>query len=378
VNARPTPRGWAVLLLSVLAFSAGEFFGFDLVRALGAAGLGTLLAAAVLTVRRVRVEVTRSVHPDRVTRGEPALARLTATARGRRQPGFFATDRAGRFTRTVRIPPSLPGVSRTLRYELPTSVRGRQEVGPLRLHRADPLGLAVNELPAGDTATLWVHPRRYPAKAPAAGYPRHHHEGVASDQALRGSTDLLEVRPYQPGDEVRHLHWKATARTGQLMVRDYADPEQPRFTLLLDTRHGVFPPAVFEEAVDLTASLLVAAGRAGRHNRLVTTGGVDRTFAGGSEAQRVLLDELSEVRQSTADASPVPASLLRGDARGGCLAVVTAAAEPGALAGLRPGFAAMFVLELGPAGAGARSVPGLLVLRAGTAAEAVARWNEAA
>lgn len=377
MNARPTSRGWAVLCAAVLAFAAGQWFGFDLLRALGAAGLGTVLAAAVLTVRGVQVEVTRSVHPERVTRGEPALARLTATPRGRRQPAFFATDCAGPFTRTVRIPPSLPGVSRTLQYELPTSVRGRQQVGPLRLHRSDPLGLARNALPAGDTATLWVHPRRYPAKAPASGYPRHHHEGVASDHALRGSTDLLEVRPYQPGDEVRHLHWKATARTGRLMVRDYADPEQPRFTLLLDTRHGVFPPAVFEEAVDLTASLLVAAGRAGRHNRLVTTGGVDRTFAGGAETLRSLLDDLSELRQTAAEAAPVPVPLLREAARHGCLAVVTAAADPGALAGLQARFGAVFVLELG-ARDGTRSLPGLPVLRAATAAEAVARWNEVA
>lgn len=374
MNARPTARGWAVLLLSVLAFSAGEWFGLDLLRALGAAGLGTVLAAAALTARRVRVEVTRSVHPERVVRGEPALARLTATARGR-QAGFFATDRAGRFTRTVRIPASPPGVSRTLRYELPTSVRGRHEVGPLRLHRSDPLGLARNGLPAGETATLWVHPRRYPARAPAAGYPRHHHEGVVSEHPLRGSTDLLEVRPYQPGDEVRHLHWKATARTGRLMVRDHADPEQPRFTLLLDTRRGAFAPEVFEEAVDLTASLLVAAGPAGR---LVTTGGVDRTVAGGGDALRGLLDDLSELRQTTPDAGPVPVSLLREAARSGCLAVVTPAVDAGAMAGLRPRFGAVYVLELGPVAGAMRSVPGLSVVRAATAAAAVARWNEVA
>ncbi len=369
-----TARGWAVLLVSLLAFGAGEWFGFALVRALGAAGLGTVLAAAILTSRRVRVEVTRSVHPERVTRGEPALARLTATSRGRRQPGFFATDRAGRFTRTVRIPPSLPEVSRTLSYELPTSVRGRQEVGPLRLHRGDPLGLVRTGLPAGDTATLWVHPRRYRAKAPAAGYPRHHHEGVVSDRTLRGSAELLEVRPYQPGDEVRYLHWKATARTGQLMVRDCADPEQPRFTLLLDTRRGVFSPEVFEEAVDLAASLLVAAGR---HVRLVTTGGLDRAFAGGAESVRGLLDELSEIRQTTAEVGPVPVPLVREAGAGGCLAVVTAAADPRALGGLRSRFGSVFVLELA-AGAGSRPLPGLLVLRAGSAAEAVARWNEVA
>ncbi len=376
MNVRLTPRGVAFLVVSLLLFGGGQWGGYPLLRALGAAGLGAVAAAVALTARRVRVDVTRAVHPDRVERGEPALARLTATAPGRRQSGCYATDRAGRFRRTVRIPPLHPGVSRTLHYELPTSVRGRQTVGPLSLHRADPFGLARNRVATGETATLWVHPRRYAAKAPSAGHPRHHHEGVTADDSLRGSTDLQEIREYQPGDEVRHLYWKATARTGRLMVRDYADPEQPRFTLLLDTRRDVFEPELFEEAVDLAASLLVAAAQAGRHTRLVTPGGTDRPSAGGMAAVLPLLDELCELRQSEVDTALVPAGLLHGSG-GGCLAVVTATADPSTLAELRPRYRAAYVLELGPP-APPRAGSGVLVLRAGQAREAVARWNEVA
>jgi len=110
------------------------------------------------------------------------------------------------------------------------------------------LGLAANRLSAGESTLLWVHPRTYPMGVSVAGHPRHHHEGRTTEKSLRGSFDLREVREYVVGDDVRHLHWKAAARTGQLMVRDYADPDQPRFTVLLDNRIE-FPAAAVREAV---------------------------------------------------------------------------------------------------------------------------------
>ncbi|MFC5112167.1 DUF58 domain-containing protein [Kibdelosporangium philippinense] len=63
---------------------------------------------------------------------------------------------------------------------------------------------------------------------------------------------------------VRHLHWKATARTGQLMIRDYADPQQPQFTVLLDNRQVIPAAPEFEEAVEVAASLVVAGGESGQ------------------------------------------------------------------------------------------------------------------
>ena len=373
---RLTRRGVGVLALAVPLLALGLWGGYPMLRALGAILLGAVLAAVLLTARRLPVGVRRSVYPERVERGKPALASLRVhNPEGGRRAGFLATDAAGSASRTVRVRALPPGADAVHHYELPTAARGRLTVGPLTLHRVDPFGLASNELRTGETATLWVHPRQLPARAPMAGYPRHHHEGASTDRAPRGSAHLLDVREYVPGDEVRHLHWKATARTGRLMVRDLADPEQPRFTLVLDTRAEALTGAEFEEAVDLAASLLGAAARAEHHTRLVTPSGLDLATPGGAHAVRRLLDELCEVRRDGGrEAELVPASLSTGGPANGCLAVVTAGAIPPAvLSGLRHRFADIVVIVLG----GDRSGSPRGVLSAESAEQAVRRWNEA-
>jgi uncharacterized protein (DUF58 family) len=227
-----------------------------------------------------------------------------------------------------------------------------------------------------------VHPRTYPVRALVAGHPRHHHEGRTSDDSPHGSLDLRDVREYVPGDEVRHLHWKATARTGRLMVRDYVDPNQPRFTALLDTRAALLPPEVFEEAVDLTASLMQAAAAAGYWCRLVTTGGTDLKLRGGLQTVRLVLDELCEVTPLTGAAPLVPVPLTRTADRGGSLVVVLASAyheDLAAVAALRPHYASTVLITL--AGGTQTGVPvtapGAQVIKAPNARGATRRWNVA-
>lgn len=375
---RLTLRGIAVTAGSVALLVVGEWAGYPLFRVLAALGLSAVLAAVAGTARGLRVEVTREVHPDRVQRGQAALAKLRVRNTAPwRQRAFYAGDRVGGAARTVPVRSLDPGGEALHRYEVPAPARGRMPVGPLSLHRVDPFGLARNRVTAGGVVTLWVHPRTYPALARSGGFPRHHHEGVTYER-LRGSLDLREVREYQPGDEVRNMHWKASARTGRLMVRDSVDPDQPRFTLLLDTRAAVLPPAMFEEACDIAASLLVAAARAGHHARLLTPGGVDLATPGGPSAARQLLDELCLLGQEAGDAvlTPGPRSGVRH--QGGCFTVVTSgAADLGGLAGLRSRYSSLFVVALAPPGVEVRSVvPGARVLVAPDAREAVRRWNE--
>lgn len=372
---RLTRRGVAIVPASVAAYLLGELAGYALFRALAGIGLGAVLAAVVLTVRRPEVSVRRDLHPDRVERGRPALATLRVRNTGRRgQAAFAAHDSAGDEQQEVQIRPLAPGAEATYRYELPTSHRGRIQVGPLTLERTDPLGLARNRLATGATAALWIHPRRHPARTVVAGRPRHHHEGRTADDSLRGSADLRDVRPYVVGDEVRHLHWKATARTGQLMVRDFVDPDQPRLTLLLNTRRATLPTADFEEAVEVAASVLFAASMAGQHCRLLTSAGTDVVTAGGALASRRLLDELCEVEQVDAAGALVPEALVTGGSGGGAVVLVTGARGTAReLAPLLTRYSSVTVLGIGPvrgvAALGAR------VILAGNAREALEQWN---
>ncbi|TDV40064.1 DUF58 domain-containing protein [Actinophytocola oryzae] len=380
---RLTGRGWAVLLAAVFAYVVGVLVGFPVLRALGGAGVGVVAAALVVTARRPRVTVSREVYPDRVQRGRPAFARLRVhNDSTRRHGGFTAGDRVDGGYQAVAVRPLAPGADAVYHYELPTVRRGRIQVGPLTLERVDPLGLGRSRLTSGELATMWVHPKTYPVHALVAGHPRHHHEGRTSDDSPHGTLDLRDVREYVPGDEVRHLHWKATARTGRLMVRDYVDPNQPRFTALLDTRSALLPPEVFEEAVDLTASLVSAAAAAGYWCRLVTTGGVDLKLRGGGASARQMLDELCELAPLTGTAPLVPVPLTRTGDRGGSLVVVLAAAyreDLNSVAALRPHYASTVVITLagGTATGVDVAVPGVQVIRAPNARGATRRWNVA-
>lgn len=369
---RLTRRGAGVLAATAGLFILGHWAGYPFFLAISGAGAGALIAAIVATGRRPRVVVSREVYPDRVERGRPAVATLRVRNPARRRHGAFtAGDRVGAETRRVDIRALAPNAETAHRYELPTERRGRHQVGPLVLERADPFGLGYRRLTTGETATLWVHPRVHVMSPPGGGRPRHHHEGAAVDERLRGSEDLREVREYVHGDEIRHLHWKATARTGALMVRDYVDPHQPRFTVLLDSR--LRGPRL-EDAVDAAASLAGAAARADRPTRLVTSGGLDVDTGGGSRAVRPLLDALCVLEPSSGPAL-VPEGLSRSGVGG--LAVVTAGGRPAdraAVAALRERYSPLIVFVLGDAETFG-GIPGAVVLPVSDAADAARRWN---
>lgn len=364
---RLTRRGIVVLASAVAFYGTGEALGYPLFRVLGGAGLGMLVAGVLAAVRRPTVEVGRELYPNRVECGRAALALLRVRNPGsRRHPGFTARDLldGGQHFVTVRELP--PGGTTTLRYQLPTEHRGRLTVGPLTLERRDPLGLVRNGLVVGDTAPLWVHPRRHPVRTVQIGWPRHHHEGPGSPDPLSGATDLRQVRQYVIGDEIRHLHWKAMARTGTLMVREYADPAQPRFTVLLDNRAGVLTAAEFEEAVSVAVSLIYAAIAAGHRTRLISTcGRLDLQTTAGLSGAAEFLDGLAELSQSPGAGITVPAP-------GGAVVFISGGA---AVAERRFTAAAhCTVVDLHPSD----HVPsGVRLIRATTAVAAIRSWNSA-
>ncbi|WP_250034079.1 DUF58 domain-containing protein [Paractinoplanes maris] len=330
---RPTRRGQAVLIAGTVLLAGGWWLRYPLAALIGAAGLGALAVALLTVRRRPPVEVTRTISPAQVERGRPATAVLTVRPAG---PEVEIRDVVAGQVHVVRT-------GDTGEYPLPTGVRGRHPVGPLEVGREDPLGLARGRHRTGSATTLVVYPRQLPARA-GGGPSRRTPPGPATDDLRRGAAEPRGIREYEPGDEVRRMHWRATAHTGRLMVRDLGDPRQARLTVLLDTRAGVLAAGDFEEAVDLAASLLGAAGRAGLPARLVT--------ADGREPAGHFLEVLAGVRQGGAGTLAA-----RG---GGRLVLITG--EPRAPAALGRAFDSVVVLALGR-GAGAE--------------QALRVWNEA-
>ncbi len=128
------------------------------------------------------------------------------------------------------------GATTTFGYRVHGERRGRHALGPLRLRLVDPFGLVERSAIGTDSATLLVVPRVRPlgTDGPAGGHGGGG-EGSRRTIAVHGEDDV-STREYRHGDDLRKVHWRATARTGELMVRLEERPWRAQATLLLDTR----------------------------------------------------------------------------------------------------------------------------------------------
>ena len=256
-----TRRGRGVLVASVvLAVPAGVLGSRELATVV-ACGLVAVAIAVVWVVRKPRLEVTRDIHPRRVARDVSAIARVSVANRAvLPSTPAVGLDPCGDVISEIPLPRLAPGRVRARTYELPTGRRGRFTVGPLRIARADPLGLAHRVQDQGGTETLWVHPRQHPVTSVGGGRVRRL-DGPEIDRLPHGTITFHALREYVRGDDLRHVHWRTSARIGELMVREHIDVSVPATTLFVDNRASVHDADSFEESLEVVASLLAAAAR---------------------------------------------------------------------------------------------------------------------
>jgi uncharacterized protein (DUF58 family) len=374
-----TSAGWSLLIGCLVTYPVGVLSGYRVLITLALGGLAILLAAGATVLVRPRAELTRTVLPDRVTVGEPTWGRLTVRNLARwPAPGFVAVDRVGGDPVELTMPMIAGGGLRTVRYPIPTRRRGRLPLGPLTVERRDPLGLCcLAQRRAGDM-TLWVHPVVHPARPlPVGTVPDF--EGRRAETAHGGTMTFSALREYRPGDDLRRVHWKTTARTGVLMVREHVDTTEPTTTIVLDTRPAALTPDGFEHAVEVAASLAHATLLAGRPATVMVPGENRELLAASGAAS--LLDRLAAAEQHAGDD---PTSLLFTVERataGGALIVITGGREPAVVAKLgeqRRRFAPVVVVtvlmdtESHPP---IRRRPGMAVLAASSSTDIIAAWD---
>ncbi|GAA4241959.1 DUF58 domain-containing protein [Actinomadura meridiana] len=343
-----TPLGWGTAAVSVPLYAAGWWLGYPEPAMLAVAGLVAVVAAALWTLPRPNLDVRREIAPTKVARGEPAVGVLHVTNKGRGARGLSAYDAAGSEPVAVRVPRLRAGGTRSVTYRLPTGRRGEIPVGPLRLERADPLRLARRVREYGAPQLLLVRPRTVRLPLLPSGR-AHHLEGPTSDRSPAGTATFHALREYVIGDELRHIHWKSSARTGTLMVRQLVDASLPTTTVVLEARPDAWPdPDDFELAVDVAASVAAGAAAANFPVRILTGDGPLADTRGGPDDLEVLLDRLTTVIVQDGPRSAVDA--LRRVRAGGSLVVVTSGvAELGRIAAVRSRFDRVVVLRVRPA-----------------------------
>jgi uncharacterized protein (DUF58 family) len=373
-----TGLGRSVAICTALLFVGGWALGYPELAVLGAAGALALAVGLGLVVRRTALVVRRELVPDRVTRGEPAVASLQVRNVARLpSPRLTAVDPCGPGQASVTLSRLRPGASNEVTYRLPTNRRGAFQVGPLQVHRSDPLGLWRRWQRFDQPAILRVHPMVQWIRVIPSGR-RLHLDGPQVDNAPRGTVTFDALREYVAGDDQRHVHWRSSVRLGTLMVRVHVDPSLPRTTLLLDTRRALYPEDAFEDAVDVAASIAVAAARERYPLRLRTTCGQAVDCQGRREDGRVLLDRLAGVELAGYGGFDEIGSLVAGQ-HGGTLVAVTGRCHAGDLASValvRSRFERVVVVRIGASQNEARPpMSGLVLLDCTDAVDFAAAWN---
>ncbi|MGH8891463.1 MAG: DUF58 domain-containing protein [Acidothermaceae bacterium] len=297
------------------------------------------LATAVVVARtRYRLSSSRRVEPPRVAVGENAEVVIKLENLSRVSTGVLLLE--------DRLPYSLGGRPRfvvgrieslgvrEVRYPVRSDVRGRYTVGPLSLRFADLFGLV--ELTRSFTSTDAVIVTPPVVTLPPvqlggdwAGGGDSHSRSIST----MGDDDVT-TREYRHGDDLRRVHWRSTARYGELMVRREEQPWQNRGVLFLDTRidahRGDGPASSFEWAVAATASVGAHLARQGYGLRLVTDVGEDVSGYSfdamtGTPFEGLLLDRLALVNASSGrDLTPGFTSIRRGGGEGLVIAVLGA------------------------------------------------------
>lgn len=187
--------------------------------------LAALMLGAYWLVKRgaMQASVYRQC-PEELVEGETVEYELHASVQGR--GGLLwaqAQDTAssGLALEPLEAEQSTP-FSGVARYRLTALRRGRQHLGPVLLTLSDPFGLFVNRKQLAEETPILVLPR------PVA-LAQWRWEGGGRGRMLastlhgkRGeSTDWHGVRPYTPGDPLRRIHWRATARYGEWHVKEF-------------------------------------------------------------------------------------------------------------------------------------------------------------
>jgi uncharacterized protein (DUF58 family) len=279
----PTRQGWTVAVAAVAALAIGRVFGILELYIIGA-GLAIAVIAGVLTVRlrKPKLAIGRWVHPSVLTVGDTGRVDLLIENRGRgRSPRADLTEPVGA-TNTAHMTVAAlgPRDQVTAGYRVPAVRRGVLHVGPTTLQRRDLLGLAVDERLVAGSTEITVAPQTFELPMPSLGNGVLGRHLLALSQRI-GPGEFHSLRDYVTGDEPRSIHWRASARSEGLKVRQHEAQGVRRCIIVLDRDGDAYPAPVsldqadvFERAIVAAGSLVLSADRAGLTTRFVT-GGID-------------------------------------------------------------------------------------------------------
>ena len=302
-----SPAGWMLLGVAVVGLVAGIAWGWAEAWVLAAVALVLLVACMPFLLGRHDYAIRLVLDRDRVVAGAEVTGELDIANRGSRASLPVLLDiPVGEGLVEAHIPLLRARAEHREQITISAARRGVIPVGPMTISRGDPLGILRREQAWPEVQTIYVHPVTTPIPSTSAGLMRDL-EGASTSTIVDSDLAFHAIRDYLPGDSRRHVHWKSTAKTGQLMVRQYEETRRSHIAVLLDLDAERYTSDdEFELAVSAAASLALQAVRDGREVLITTSAEIPEHAMGivhsirelPTITPRAMLDGMSELDAS--------------------------------------------------------------------------------
>lgn len=301
-----SPLGWIVICAAAAGLATGYLLGWAELIAVGWACLLLTLLCLPFLAGTPRYRVHMRLSATRTSVGHPVTAHI----------GVRDLSRLRAWTTRIEVLvggeavtlPMSPGTQEHA-LTIPAEARGVVQVGPVRSVRGDPLGLFRRRAGFSEVLEVYVHPRTIGLPPTSTGFVRDL-EGQPTADLTASDLSFHALREYRPGDDPRHVYWKAVARSGELMVRQFEETRRSHLVVAFGRDlESWASPEEFELGVCAASSLAVRALRDGRALTVVT--GPDRREPGRPAAKAPvqipslspgrLLDGMSDVELGASD-----------------------------------------------------------------------------
>jgi hypothetical protein len=283
--------GWLVLAAATASLVIAFAFGWIEFAFLGFTLLAAVLVSIAFVFGRMHFRVGIELRPARVVAGARAFGRLVVSNAGASPSAPARLELpVGAGLAEFVIPSLAPEAEHEELFAVPTTRRAVIVAGPAVSVRGDQLGILRRMVRWTDPVELFVHPVTARLRPSAAGLVRDL-EGEITKLITDNDISFHALRAYEPGDALRNVHWRTSARTGQLMVRQYEETRRSQLALVHITERTQYTTDdEFELAVSVLASIGVQVIRDATRLAVVT-----ETLALRTATPTVLLDDSSRI-----------------------------------------------------------------------------------
>jgi uncharacterized protein (DUF58 family) len=215
--------------------------------------LSSIIVSGVLAERSLKgVEVRRRL-PDVATAGSPALVGIAVKNRKSRAPSFSleVRERGGDVAGNAFLVVLAPGAMEEATYRFTPARRGRHLLEELEIVTRAPFGLFEKSRPVDAPGELIVFPRQVPP--PEVEIDRLARQGEDASGRIGVGQEVHGLRDHRPGEDVRAIHWRTSARMGRLIGIDREQERRRRICVVLDQRG--LAGGILERAIEHAAAL---------------------------------------------------------------------------------------------------------------------------